>query len=238
MFQNLIFFAFISTLPFHSCFIVKGRGRFFQQDPANNTSYSYFEIETNEIQPNRFMSPPEKSDAMPPLQEYARVARYIMHNSEWCAIATISTKSHLAGSPFANVYDVSDGATVEESTGIPYFYLTSLQPSVKDLQVNSQASIAMSMAQSDFCRKQNYDFQDPRCAHIIFNGRVVELEENSEEQQFAQRALFKRHPVMSGWPKGHDWRYLKLDISYIFVLDFYGGAKEVTPEDYFKATPY
>jgi hypothetical protein len=36
----------------------------------------------------------------------------------------------------------------------------------------------------------------------------------------------------------HGWYFAKLDIGNILVLDFFGGANEVSTEDYFKATPY
>jgi hypothetical protein len=36
----------------------------------------------------------------------------------------------------------------------------------------------------------------------------------------------------------HGWYFAKLNPVSILVLDFFGGANEVTVEDYFKATPY
>jgi len=43
---------------------------------------------------------------------------------------------------------------------------------------------------------------------------------------------------MSSWPSDHGWFFAKLDIESVLVLDFFGGVKEVTPEEYFAATPY
>ena len=39
-------------------------------------------------------------------------------------------------------------------------------------------------------------------------------------------------------PSDHGWYFAKLAIANILVLDYFGGANEVTVEDYYKATPY
>lgn len=43
------------------------------------------------------------------------------------------------------------------------------------LQVNPQASLSMSLAQTDYCRQQGFDPQSPLCAHIILSGSVMEV---------------------------------------------------------------
>ena len=90
------------------------------------------------------------------------------------------------------------------------------------------------------------------------------MKPGSDEEAFAKKALFKRHPEMPGWPKGktwtrtlvifspssqtnqmkihnfadHGWFLAKMNMSSIIVLDFFGGAKTVALKDYFKAKPY
>ena len=71
----------------------------------------------------------------PPPEAAARMARYIVHNSDWASMATLSTRDPIAGYPFASVFSVSDGSDVKESSGIPYLYMTPLDMSVKDLEV-------------------------------------------------------------------------------------------------------
>ena len=51
-------------------------------------------------------------------------------------MATICSRDPLKGFPFSNTFSVSDGASVAKSTGIPYFYVPSLEMSVHDLEVN------------------------------------------------------------------------------------------------------
>lgn len=174
---------------------------------------------------------------IPPHEEVARVARYVVNQCEWASMATISTHDPVRGQPFANLFSISDGP-VGYGKGIPYMYLTHMEISVQDLEVNSQASLCMSLAQTDFCKKQGYDPQSPLCAHVILSGSVVEVKNASVEALEAKRALFDRHPEMIDWPTDHNWFFAKMNITQVWVLDYFGGVKIVTPEDYFKATPY
>ena len=75
-----------------------------------------------------------------------RMARYVCHQSNWGAMATISARTPIVGFPFANVFSLSDGP-VGESTGTPYIYATPMEISFHDLKANPQASITMSLAQ-------------------------------------------------------------------------------------------
>lgn len=175
----------------------------------------------------------------PPFNENARMARYIAHKSDWTTMATICSRDPLKSYPFANVFSVSDGADINKSTGIPYFYMSSLEISVHDLMKDDRASITMSLAQSDHCSKNHLDPEDPRCAHLIITGIFSKLEEGSEEEVFAKDALWSRHPAMENWISiDHGWFFAKLNIENIQLLDFFGGVKTVKIEDYLKATPY
>lgn len=42
-------------------------------------------------------------------------------------------------------------------------------------QVNPQASMSASLAQTPFCKHRGYDPQSPLCAHIILSGSVQEV---------------------------------------------------------------
>ena len=44
----------------------------------------------------------------------------------------------MAGYPFTNPWDISDGTSPEVSTGIPYMYFTDMEMSVIDLKVSKQ----------------------------------------------------------------------------------------------------
>jgi len=161
------------------------------------------------------------------------MARYICHSSDWGSMATIATRNPIQGKPFANVFSLSDGP-VGNATGIPYMFTTPMEMSVIDLEQNPEASILMSLAQSDYCSKNDYDAEDPRCARLILNGKVVKV--TGKEADFAKEALFSRHPAMETWPADHGWFFAKLDINNILLLDFFGGVENVAVEDYFNTS--
>lgn len=62
------------------------------------------------------------------------------------------------------------------------------------------------------------------------------LQVNETEEDYARNSLFVRHPEMKHWPSSHKWFFAKLTISNIWVLDYFGGPKVVTPEEYFNVT--
>ncbi|KAF7251175.1 Protein CREG1 [Varanus komodoensis] len=174
---------------------------------------------------------------IPPHEDVARVARFVAHACDWGALATLSAQvPPMRGQPFANVFSVSDGPPGPRGSGVPYMYLTALEISVQDLQVNANASLTMSLAQTYYCKKKGYDPQSPLCAHVIFSG-IVEKVQNVTEADFAKTALFSRHPEMATWPRDHNWFFAKFNITNIWVLDYFGGIKAVTPQEYFNATP-
>ncbi|XP_048351509.1 protein CREG1 [Sphaerodactylus townsendi] len=172
---------------------------------------------------------------VPPSNETARVARFVAHACDWGALATLSTQPQVQGQPFANVFSISDGE-LSKGTGVPYMYLTPLEISVKDLQVNGNASLTLSLAQTSYCKDKHYDPQSPLCAHVIFCGVVEKV--TGAEEEFGRKVLFNRHPEMEDWPAEHDWFVAKLNIANIWVLSHFGGIESVSPEDYFKATPH
>jgi len=172
----------------------------------------------------------------PDHKETAKMSRYLCHYSDWLSMATISTRAALTGTPFVNVFSFSDGPK-GKSSGIPYFYLTGLDMSTKDLQKNNQASVTISLNQGDYCSKHKLDAEDPRCAHVILAGQVVRVTPNTTEEKFAEEALFTRHPVMPDWPDSHGFFFAKLNITNVILLDFFGGAIDVSLEEYYSTLP-
>lgn len=80
---------------------------------------------------------------IPPHEDAARVARFVVHSCDWGALATLSTQDPpMRGQPFSNVFSVSDGPASSPGTGVPYMYLTALDISVHDLQVRSLLGVA------------------------------------------------------------------------------------------------
>merc|ERR1712146_871223 len=57
------------------------------------------------------------------------------------------------------------------------------------------------------------------------------------EAPFANASLFERHPGMASWPKSHDFHIVTLEIEELWLIDMFGGASHIAPDDYFKASP-
>lgn len=75
--------------------------------------------------------------------------------------------------------------------------------------------------------------QDPTCAKVSISGRMELL--SGEGLRVASELLFSRHPDMRGWPKDHKFGVYELGLDHIRLLDFYGGAAEISRQEYFAA---
>jgi hypothetical protein len=64
--------------------------------------------------------------------------------------------------------------------------------------------MTVSLAQGTYCDSNQLDPEDPRCAHVILTGHMETVRPGSDEEAFARKALFKRHPEMPSWPTGKD----------------------------------
>ena len=97
-------------------------------------------------------------------------------------------------------------------------------------------SLVMTLAQGDYCVKQALDPQDPPCARVILTGSTSKVPKDSEEEAFAKEALFTRHPNFNDYPIGHKFYFAKMDIEYVCLLGWYGGATHLSLDQYFNAT--
>eukprot|EP00526_Cylindrotheca_closterium_P019856 CAMPEP_0113644594 /NCGR_PEP_ID=MMETSP0017_2-20120614/23472_1 /TAXON_ID=2856 /ORGANISM="Cylindrotheca closterium" /LENGTH=231 /DNA_ID=CAMNT_0000556217 /DNA_START=15 /DNA_END=710 /DNA_ORIENTATION=- /assembly_acc=CAM_ASM_000147 len=184
----------------------------------------------------------------PDIAEKALTARWMVHSLDWGILATISTR--LGGDtspiPFGNVYSFVDG-TCEKSTGTPYFYGTYMDQSYTDSLTHETVSLTLSEASlSSVCTERDAftsctlgtkygDPENPVCARLTLTGKFIALTEGTEEYNFAKEAIFERHPTMEDWPDNHEWVIAKIDIEDVWLIDFFGGASILTPEEYFAA---
>ncbi|KAJ6648850.1 Protein CREG1 [Pseudolycoriella hygida] len=167
--------------------------------------------------------------------DYAAVARYVVHKSEWASMGTLSTLKTINGFPMVNIISVADSGKDEPSTGHIYFYLTNLDYTGQDLMKNNKLTAMFSNDQDLECSKNGVDPMEPTCARIMISGSAVELDKSSDEFQFANKSFLSRHPAAATWVETHNFYLCKLDISQIIVLDWYGGPHYVSTEDYYNA---
>ena len=177
----------------------------------------------------------------------AETARWMVHSLDWGVISTISSRLGDGDGdpiPFGNVYSFIDGSC-DKATGIPYLYGSYMDQSFSDTVDN--ANIALTLSESSLASvcpgreglescNLGTDFGDPEnpvCARLTLTGRLVPLEDGSDEHAFAEAAFFERHTSMKSWPAGHGWVIAKIDIEDIWLIDYYGGATIVDPKEYF-----
>uniref|UniRef100_A0A8C3CKL7 Cellular repressor of E1A stimulated genes 2 n=1 Tax=Cairina moschata TaxID=8855 RepID=A0A8C3CKL7_CAIMO len=130
----------------------------------------------------------------------------------------------IRGIPFGNCLLISDGP-VNNSTGIPFFYVTLKDNVVVDLPKDPVASLTLPEADGNFCRKNVVDPEDPRCARLTLTGQMVTVP--PEEREFAKQAMFSRHLVIRKWPCSYEWFFMKMNIEHIWLLSWYGGVSAV-----------
>jgi hypothetical protein len=175
----------------------------------------------------------EPHKAKPFFFEKVTTARWLTHQSLWGMLAT--TSSHLKGYTFANPVSLSDGTTTN-STGTPYFYVSNLDASMQDILINPSCTLTLSEATVD-CGANDRDPEDPRCVRMALSGTLQNVTAATAEYDFAKQSLFSAHPAMAQWPASHDFHIVKMQISKIWLIDFFGGADDVSVDEYFKTDP-
>lgn len=176
------------------------------------------------------------SNDPPPHTDYPKMARWLVHNSEWMATGTISTLPSIKGFPMVNVIAMADSEKGGKSTGQIYFMLVMLDFTAQDLSKQNQMTVLFSQDQNLYCSKRNIDPMEPTCARIMISGETLKVEKNSEEYNFAAKAMTSHHPASKNWIDAHDFFMCKMNITQICVLDWYGGPHFVSLEDYYKAS--
>ncbi|EZA47318.1 hypothetical protein DMN91_012951 [Ooceraea biroi] len=167
----------------------------------------------------------------PPPHQAALMARYVVNQADWAAVATISTRKDVETFPVANLISIGDGP-VGNGTGIPYMYLTPLDFTAKDLVKDHRATLLMSLAQGNYCKDKEWDPMDPRCARVMLSGKIKALKNTTEEHNIAKQLFFGRHPKLENMPTDHEFFLAKLKISAIALLDHFGGPKYINVKDY------
>ncbi|XP_048434883.1 protein CREG1-like isoform X2 [Pyrus x bretschneideri] len=149
----------------------------------------------------------------PDPENAAATARWLVAQNSWGVLK--------------NVVSFSDGEP-GNGRGIPYFYLTTLDPTARNALNDPRASLTISEHPIGTCGKR--DPENPTCAKLTLNGKLKLAD--PKETEFAISALFTKHPEMKDWPKGHNFQFFKLDIENIFLIDWFGGPKPLTVDQY------
>ncbi|XP_075594395.1 protein CREG2 isoform X4 [Balearica regulorum gibbericeps] len=87
----------------------------------------------------------------------AGTARFLARYNTWGFVATRAAQRKIQGMPYGNCLLLSDGP-VNNSTGIPFFYVTPKDNTVADLLKNPMASLTLPEADGNFCSSRS-DFR-------------------------------------------------------------------------------
>ncbi|KAM0730115.1 Protein CREG1 [Formica fusca] len=169
---------------------------------------------------------------LPPKNQTALVARYVVNQADWAAVATISTRKDVETFPIANVISIGDGP-IGNGSGVPYMYLTPLDYTAQDLARDHRTTILVSLAQGNYCKDRQWDPMDPRCARVLLSGKIIAIKNDTTEYETAKQLFFGRHPKLENMPADHGFFFAKLKIFAIALLNNFGGPKYISVEDYF-----
>eukprot|EP00622_Pseudochattonella_farcimen_P004264 FR739619.1.p1 GENE.FR739619.1~~FR739619.1.p1 ORF type:complete len:191 (+),score=12.62 FR739619.1:165-737(+) len=161
----------------------------------------------------------------------AGYARYLVTETDWAILSTISTMEATPGAPFGNPQSHAD------INGTLYFYVSDMDQSMIDIAANPSVSYALSAAEkltSPACGTlpKAGDPESPLCTRLTINGQFVNIS-GTDEAVPAQAALFAKHPAMATWPADHSWFIAKIEIQQLWEINMFGGASVIEPEEYY-----
>jgi hypothetical protein len=122
------------------------------------------------------------------------------------------------------------------------FYLPTPDPTAIDVSKNPTISLTFSEAalaerldsKGQVC--EGLDANNPLCAQVTMVGKAVRIEENDKASlKKAEAAFGTRHPLAPWLAQGGSHTggaYYTIQPEYITILDYYGGATEVSVKDY------
>lgn len=177
------------------------------------------------------------------LQKAWLLARWLVHESDYGVAAHHHGGSDSTGSaPFGGIVSVADGNGYEDSTGVIYTFIPSLDVTYQDLIKNPNITLtfsemALEGGTSGGCL--NTTAENPPCGRVSITGQLTKVPEDKMET--AKKFLFATHPIMAEWEAAHMFEPFWIDpasISDFFVINMFGGSIPISTEQYLAAPWY
>nr|QBK88294.1 MAG: pyridoxamine 5'-phosphate oxidase [Marseillevirus LCMAC202] len=157
----------------------------------------------------------------------AEYAKWMVNNKTSAVLATHSVEN--VEYPFATIEDY-----VVNTKGIPYFLLSTMSHSARDLDKNSHTAISIF---ANNCSKVNYEhdsYDALACWRLTLSGpmRIYKHHVYANSTDVMVNDFFKRHPAAKSWIKysPHQFMMWTLDkIDDIFYAGGYGNIHYVGP---------
>eukprot|EP00931_Biecheleriopsis_adriatica_P044489 TRINITY_DN25445_c0_g1_i3.p1 TRINITY_DN25445_c0_g1~~TRINITY_DN25445_c0_g1_i3.p1 ORF type:complete len:336 (+),score=47.96 TRINITY_DN25445_c0_g1_i3:612-1619(+) len=183
----------------------------------------------------------------PPFWCKAQTARWMTKTLVWGTLTTLMQSDHdgstITGAPFGNIQSFA------EVDGVPYFYMMMGDPTADNAfgdDPDPRAALTLTEAELGnvitgsselpfMCKIGHIgDPENPPCARLVLSGTLEKVTDPAELAA-AKEALFKSHPQFETYLTSHGFFVTKLDITGIWMIDIYGPASVVTPDDYIAA---
>jgi hypothetical protein len=161
--------------------------------------------------------------------EYAKYARYLVSEATWGTASSITA----SGAPRGNVFSFSDGDE-HGSTGIPVFLLMPEDATVKEWTAKNDCSLSITLKQIEggkYCKEM--DTERPTCSRITVFGSCHETSATNKDK--AAHQFYYKHPYAKQWPTNHDFQFWTMNITSIWMIDFYGPHVNVPIPEYLNA---
>ncbi|KNC79910.1 hypothetical protein SARC_07713 [Sphaeroforma arctica JP610] len=166
--------------------------------------------------------------------DHAGVAKATVAFSTWATVSTVYMNN--AGESDESPYPFGQATAVgyiekEGSYAQPCMFMTPMDTSMRHMSKNSAISLTYSLVDTPYCQNRNLDVEDPRCVHVTLTGRMRQLSD-ADDIAAARESLFSAHPVMKEWPSDHGFVFIVLDIESLWILDAFGGAKNLNAPEF------
>jgi rubredoxin len=168
----------------------------------------------------------------------ASFARWLIHESDFGVVA----HHHDGPAPFAGIVSTADGVGSEDSTGVIYTYIPSLDVTYQDLLKNPNVTITwseMALANGTSGGCMDTTAENPPCGRVSVTGQLTPVPDDKLDE--AKKILFATHPIMEEWDAAHMFKPFWVDpasITDFFVINMFGGAIKFTTEQYLAADWY
>jgi len=164
----------------------------------------------------------------------AALARWIVHESDFAV-----TTHHHGDGVFGGVMSISDGAGYEDSKGVIYTFLPTMDTSYIDCVANPHVTMTFSAFPLDNGKSgacSGTTAANPACGSVTIYGQLTIVPKDGKK--LAERYLTERHSVMKMWTLAHSFVPFWMDpanIKRIVVRNSADGDVEVSVKDYLAA---
>lgn len=168
----------------------------------------------------------------------ASFARWLVHESDYGVVS----HHHDGPAPFGGIISVADGEGSEDSRGVIYTYIPSLDVTYRDLLKNPNVTITfseMALANGTSGGCLGATAENPPCGRVTITGQLTKVPKEKLDE--AKRFLFATHPIMKEWDAAHMFQPFWMDpdsISDFFVINMFGGAIPISTQEYLDAPWY